>query len=450
MASTHIIGRQNIRLRYQGRMDPLALQQIVSQVCREELPERLSDLFDRYDDKDKVLRLGKLEVNIVLTSDANLQEQLSKAIVSAVAQALQQQLEARVTEALSLERSFTRLLCFYLEQGYLPWWALRKDPQVFKQKLKEQLQEDNLKQLVREVLPVLHQYDARCRLLALLDDASFERFIAASGFWPEQEWQAWKALKEMLGRQVPQAAFESFFRQAVLEASTPGASRTGKLAALLVQKFKQLQGHITVRHLDAIQNTSIRNALRAALSGEKPSAEIPQTLPSETPSPNESIHIRNAGLILLAPFLPAFFARLGLLEAGLLQDGSHGISLLRYLVFGAGDFDEMEVPLEKVLCGLALSESLEKGRQLSAFEKQEADSLLASVITHWEVLKNTSPNGLRYNFLQREGRLAFKENLWEVAVQKQSHDILLDYLPWSISMIKLPWMPQLLAVKWNS
>jgi hypothetical protein len=123
--------------------------------------------------------------------------------------------------------------------------------------------------------------------------------------------------------------------------------------------------------------------------------------------------------------------------------------LLRYLVFEGEQFEELEVVLEKLLCGIALAESIAERPRLSDEEKEQAGLLLQSVIEHWTVLKSTSPAGLRHNFLQREGKLVFKNGQWELRVQKQAHDLLLDYLPWSISIIKLPWMKYVLNVKWN-
>jgi hypothetical protein len=36
-----------------------------------------------------------------------------------------------------------------------------------------------------------------------------------------------------------------------------------------------------------------------------------------------------------------------------------------------------------------------------------------------------------------------------IRVEKNSIDILLDYLPWSLSMIMLPWRNELLRVDWR-
>jgi hypothetical protein len=80
---------------------------------------------------------------------------------------------------------------------------------------------------------------------------------------------------------------------------------------------------------------------------------------------------------------------------------------------------------------------------------QEAGDLLAAAIAQWSILKNTSVEGLREGFLQRGGKLFSKNgNLW-LQVEKNAIDILLDYLPWNLGIIKLPWLKDVLRVEWR-
>ena len=80
--------------------------------------------------------------------------------------------------------------------------------------------------------------------------------------------------------------------------------------------------------------------------------------------------------------------------------------------------------------------------------KQESEALLQSVIAHWGVIKNTSLEGLRESFLQREGKLSFNNNEWYLQVEQKAFDMLLRELPWTIQMIRLPWMKHLLKTDW--
>jgi len=79
----------------------------------------------------------------------------------------------------------------------------------------------------------------------------------------------------------------------------------------------------------------------------------------------------------------------------------------------------------------------------------EADGLLEAAIAQWEILQNTSVSGLREGFLQRPGMLFSKNGDFYLRIEKSSIDVLLDYLPWNLGMIMLPWMKILLRVEWR-
>jgi hypothetical protein len=106
------------------------------------------------------------------------------------------------------------------------------------------------------------------------------------------------------------------------------------------------------------------------------------------------------------------------------------------------------LPLNKLLCGRSLDKPVDRTAELTAAETDEADQLLQAVIEHWSALKRTSVDGLRASFLQRDGLLSETESHWLLQVELLGHDILLDRLPWGISMIKLSWMKKVLRVDW--
>lgn len=82
--------------------------------------------------------------------------------------------------------------------------------------------------------------------------------------------------------------------------------------------------------------------------------------------------------------------------------------------------------------------------------RMEANALLEAVVRNWPVLKNTSADGLREAFLQRPGQLLWQEaqERWLVRVERRAHDLLLEQLPWTISMVKLGWMEEMVVVEW--
>jgi hypothetical protein len=74
--------------------------------------------------------------------------------------------------------------------------------------------------------------------------------------------------------------------------------------------------------------------------------------------------------------------------------------------------------------------------------------LLKNVISHWGALKNTSPDGLREVFLQRNGKLMIKDETATLQVERKSYDVLLEKLPWNISKVKLPWFKKIIFLEW--
>ncbi len=163
-------------------------------------------------------------------------------------------------------------------------------------------------------------------------------------------------------------------------------------------------------------------------------------------------NLNNAGLVLLYPYLKTIFSRLKWLhkERFVSSDTqSKALLLTDYLAFGGeGVATENQMILNKILCGVEPKASFNPLLILSENEKQEADDLLSSAIKHWVVLKNTSPEGYRHSFLKRHGVLKFREESWHLQVERKSYDMLLESLPYTLSLIQLPWMKNKLAVEW--
>ena len=89
---------------------------------------------------------------------------------------------------------------------------------------------------------------------------------------------------------------------------------------------------------------------------------------------------------------------------------SRAIYLLQYLATGRWDAPEHALTLNKLLCGMPLSDSPLFVSPPGDDELDLARELLAVVTQRWGKLKNTSIDGLRETFLQREGRLRGKQS----------------------------------------
>jgi len=165
----------------------------------------------------------------------------------------------------------------------------------------------------------------------------------------------------------------------------------------------------------------------------------------------EVLWVENAGLVILWPFLSVFFNGFDLLEENDFKN-DEARYLAVALLHGLSGFDD-EAPedhqlhLNKILCGLDPIETcpiptLNENHQL------EIDELLNVVIERWTVLKGMQPKDLQHAFIQHKGRIKRGNPTWEINVEQQTPDILLNMLPWGIGVVKLPWLEQMILVEW--
>lgn len=162
--------------------------------------------------------------------------------------------------------------------------------------------------------------------------------------------------------------------------------------------------------------------------------------------------VSNAGLVLLAPYLPRFFAAVGVDP---LTDGLAGAPpsqaplLLHLLATGSADAAEGDLVIPKLLCGLPpdLPVHCHAGFPETTFA--EAGRLLDAVIRHWGALKQTSAAGLQESFLRRRGLLRPGEAAWQLQVESRAWDVLLGRVPWTFRTVRLPWMPRPLLTEWE-
>lgn len=165
-------------------------------------------------------------------------------------------------------------------------------------------------------------------------------------------------------------------------------------------------------------------------------------------SSDEAIFITNAGAVLFAPFLPALFTKLGLVQEGRLKDINSCISLIHFVATGVNDAGEFELVLPKIFCGLH-PEDPAFYVPLTDIQQAEVTNLLDSVISYWSALRNTSQQTLRETFFCRKGKLYWQGGNWQLLVEHNALDILLQSVSWNFSMLKFSWMPWMLSTEWN-
>lgn len=167
----------------------------------------------------------------------------------------------------------------------------------------------------------------------------------------------------------------------------------------------------------------------------------------------EPIYIQNSGIIILHPFLIHLFEELNLCkneEWISKKSQTKAVLITQYLITGSTVFFENDLALNKILCGLEVDAVIDLTIRITKKDIKEAKGLLEAVIGYWKVLKNTSIDGLRETFLQRNGKLLFKkEDTIELWVEQKGVDVLMAQIPWSIGMIKTPWMKIFMECHWS-
>jgi hypothetical protein len=177
----------------------------------------------------------------------------------------------------------------------------------------------------------------------------------------------------------------------------------------------------------------------------------------ELPEPEEldfgvGVSVYNAGMILCWPFFGRFFAALGLVEEGKFkgqQAEERAVQLLQYLATGMTDFEEWDLSLNKVLCGVPMNTPISPSFVITLEEEELVNKLINGTIFNWEKMRGTRLETFRETFFMREGMLYEKDNRWELIVERKAYDLLLDSLTWNITMINLSMMKKRLNVQWK-
>ncbi len=277
--------------------------------------------------------------------------------------------------------------------------------------------------------------------------------------------------------------FKFFARQ--LFATIPGSVESISVGRELLNQARHratIKGHAGLRAIFQTDEKLLLTIWEAALGAgdtqDRPEPE-PEPKPASTQPPTstrkirgktafglpttseviaigEPVYISNAGLVLTAPFLPFLFQNLDLLtqdDKGKMsfRDAeaiTRGVHLLQYLVDGSTATPEPLLVLNKILCGVPVPTPIEQTYTPTEKELEMCDTLLKSIIANWKIISNTSVAGLQETFLRREGKLERAADRWTLHIQRKTVDILVDQLPWGISVVFHRWMEQPVYVTW--
>jgi hypothetical protein len=487
---THHIRQYHLHLDLNGtEAEGLALQSQLTTLCYDRLLPALERVLDDCVPPDVHLSLDRLVIEAGTLALDRLEYDGPTAVAQAVEKVLREQMErlnatppqsSEQGQLKSNSRTVDEAFFYFLSTGRLPWafrlpegrsleqvvrraWAEAAGPAAIPSRVGEPLRRALASAAVRQRL--VWQFSAALR----------ESLLAA--FWPETERLLATITATLRGpghaaaAPVPETALAGFERQLwenVLAAVASAGASTA--AALIGETWRRLPA--SARQQTALANLLERHwpgSTRAPASA-KPAAKAPDAAPGTrraappeegAPRPlataaensaeaREGYYLDNAGLVLLHPFLPRFFEGLGLAAHDQLLQPERALSLLHFLATSQLIAPEHALTLPKLLCAVPLAQPVAAEVALTTAETDEAEALLRAVVQHWTALRSTSPDALRGTFLARSGKLSLRpDGDWLLQVELMSYDILLDQLPWGISMIQLPWMAQLLRVEWG-
>jgi hypothetical protein len=474
-ADKHIIQKQLLEVISNGTDNAFTFQQDLEALWKQNLTPRLEKLLDSYNTGGDTIQIGQLYIDVSVDSLADMEG----TVIAEIDKQLRQRVAVSPGEPLTtVARRQIELLVFYLQKGHLPWWSPVKNRIEWQQYLTELLSKQINNSDSYNLTAAFKTAAARNRLLAELTAAQFWQLVAAIAAKSAEVLQAdLSSFNKALGGSYILDDFSIAYKHAVLrsaQAEVPANDIYAAVAAHLAELISGLsQPVISAISKSAIVNIPLKQVIEKRAVNLAAGEEVFKDIKPELPVDNEGkraedqtaieqkeevntaddtgtledIYIANSGLVIVAPYLAEFFKQMQLVDKGRLTASDKAVALLNYTVYGHDELAEFECVLSKILCGLEVS-AVVKSYRLNDAEKQEADELLAAVIAHWQVLKNTSVQGLRASFLQREGRLSFADNEWRLKVQNQPYDVLLAHIPWNISMIKLSWMQHLLKVDW--
>jgi len=216
------------------------------------------------------------------------------------------------------------------------------------------------------------------------------------------------------------------------------------------QQQVQLMRELLVPNKQEILLKQLNETLEKELEAE---LEEEEEIIEEEENMGKSVQfIDNAGLVLLAPFLPRLFTMMELTENGKFKNREaqiKAIFLLQYAVFGDEEFPEYAVQLNKLLTSFKTGIPIPRISVLNDEDKNTVNGMLEGVLQNWGRLTNTTIGGLQEGFLRREGRLEEQDDMHLLTVETKAYDLLLDQVPWNFRTIKFSWMQKAIQVKWR-
>ena len=422
----HIIKKQRVNVHFRGsQTDALALQSSLSDVLKSKRIEgAIAQVLSEFSNENEYLILEKIEIDLGIFLPENIEQ---TPFLETLQDALRKQISDAIPEAILKGKQIYKSIqvidyeqfIFFLEQGFFEQLPIKliseKGINSFQDWLKALIEQLNFSQIQHLKTLIFQNFMVRQRLIFQLSNENFvliiKKIITANTennyHIEESLWQ----IKDVVSKQI-------------------------LLDKILLSSSQNLQNLFNNENNKQANHESKKQAIDTIDSTIK-----------------EAIFIQNAGIVLLHPFIFMMYKALGWTEKGIFKDNvtqQKAILMWHYLATGSQDVAEYALVLPKILCGMSPQTPLGEIEFLSETEQQEAEAMLQAVIDNWHILKNTSPDGLRAEFLQRDGKLdPHSLGGLTLTVEKKASDILLNSLTWGISLVKFDCMKEIIYINWS-
>jgi len=446
---------------------------------KNELFPRLETLFDEYDFHDEIIRFDELTLNLSVQKGpdfSQLPDEIYRQLKEKIDSQMPYQMELKNDFAESFEpekqnaqhisaiQNSGDVFLFFLENGHLPWYGKEEQISSFFDLETWEKTLDN-RMFFRSLDQILGTSEtAANRFILQFPDEIVTAYLRRKNLRIHAETSAILKISQNLEKDGRRIFLKLLIRLA--HDDFPGVSK--KLDRLIFGFFRADSPASEKMELEQLKTLLLRILPETSLQdsvlekiGRLIEGEplIPNEMhqPQETkPEPffekeNNQIGVQNAGLILLHPFLKPFFTATGIIgKQGNLTPENFDLAVqtLHFLATGNENVFEGNLVFEKFLCGVPLKMPVQQKSLLTDSIKTEATFLLEEVVRNWPALKNTSANGLREAFIQRDGKLIQEDSKYQLIVERKAQDILLESLSWNIAVIKLPWISNILFTEW--
>lgn len=483
-SNMHIIHRINLEIETSGRTVANQLKDSALRLLYTDILPRIEKYLDSLESQGKHIRFDQLDIELDTLQADTFEEEFARlteqAFRSKIEPVVEKERNDQENDALTLTGKEQVIHCFlfFLETGRLPWWYSRSGNMLSEKNLEEIF--TGVSGFVSEkLLPLISKHPAA--LERLLNQYSpgfiFSCIFSSAQIQPVIDNDSWSGKIIQLLNKIYQITFIQntpvlHLQQNALKNLTMQIISTKKLLSKQQMQLMIDELSAKIASAEMIDPTELKSlfeeisrklALSPSSNQEIQALQKSQELSEHIQEPipktqnqklldEDGIFLNNAGLVLLYPFLESFLGNFGLLENGRFKNTESqtlAIHLLHYLVAKTEQAPEYDLIIEKFLCNWNSDTPIARDVTLTQAMKDESEQLLSAAIRHWSALKNTSPDGLREGFLQREGKLVLNDFQNRLIVENKTQDVLLSFLPWGYSIVKLPWMKNILLVEWN-